>query len=77
MLGVNGAHAQMTINRFMQNNGPCIFQHDIARPHTTHITTQFLAQDNANALPWHALTPEINHIEHMWDELGRRARSNH
>ena len=28
-------HAQMIISHFVQNNGPGIFTHDNARPHTT------------------------------------------
>ena len=36
LLGVYGIHAQKIINHFMQNNGPGIYQHDNARPHTTH-----------------------------------------
>ena len=35
LLCVYGVHAQKIINHFMQNNGPGIFQHDKARPHTT------------------------------------------
>ena len=35
LLGVYGVHAQKIVNHFMQNNGPGIFQHDNARPHTT------------------------------------------
>ena len=30
-----GVHAQMIISHFVQNNGPGIFQHENARPHTT------------------------------------------
>ena len=45
---VYGVHAQTIINRFLQNNGPGIFQHDNARTHITSITTQFLAQNNVN-----------------------------
>ena len=67
----------MIINSFMQNNGPGIFQHDNARPHKLRITTNFLAQNKVNVLPWPALSPVMNPIEHAWDELGRRTRSNH
>ena len=34
-LVVYGVHAQKIVNHFVQNNGPDIFQHDKARPHTT------------------------------------------
>ena len=77
LLGVYGVHAQMVINHIMQNNGPDIFQHDNVRLQTTHITTHLNGQNNVNVLPWPALSPVMNHIEHVWDELGRRARSNH
>ncbi|KAL4224672.1 hypothetical protein ACF0H5_015369 [Mactra antiquata] len=63
---------------FMQNHGPqAIFQHDNARPHTARVTTAFLANNNVNVLPWPALSPDLNPIEHIWDEIGRRARNNH
>ena len=53
------------------------FQHDNARPHTAPVTANFLAQNNVNVLPWPALSLDINPIKHIWDELGRRARTNH
>ena len=34
LLGVYGVHAQKIFKHFMQNNGPGLFQHDNARPHT-------------------------------------------
>ena len=59
----------------MQNSGPGLtFQHDNARHHTALVTANFLAQNNVNGLPWPALSPDF---EHIWDELGRRARTNH
>ena len=63
---------------FMQNFGPGLtFQHDNTRPHTALVTANFLAQNNVNVLPWPALSPDMNPIKHIWDELGRRARTNH
>ena len=56
---------------FMQNFGPGLnFQHCNARLHTDLVTANFLAQNNVNVLPWPALSPDMYHIEHIWDELG-------
>ena len=77
LVSVYRFHAQMIINRFMKNNGPDIFQDNNARPHKTRMTTHFLEQNYVNVLPWPTLSPVMNLIEHVWDELGRRARSNH
>ena len=41
----------------------------------TRITTQFLAQNNVIVLPWPALSPVMNPIEHVWSGLGGIARS--
>ena len=63
---------------FMQNFRPGLtFQHDNARPYTAFVTANFLAQNNRNVLSWLALSPNMNSIEHIWDKLGRRARSSH
>ena len=33
---------------------------------------QFLNRNNVNVLPWPAVSPDMNPIEHIWDYLGRK-----
>ena len=49
--------------------------HDNARPHVARICRQCLNRNNVNALPWPAMSPELNPIEHVWDHLGRKVRA--
>ena len=49
---------------FLQRHGPAILMHDNARPHVVRICRQFLNRSNVNVLPWPAVSPDMNLIEH-------------
>ena len=36
---------------------------------------QFLNRKNVNVIPWPAVSPDMNPIEHIWDYLGRKFRA--
>ena len=58
-----------------QHRNGMTFQHDGATQHTAVITNDFLTQNNVRVLPWIALSPDMNPIEHAWDILGRAIKS--
>ena len=60
---------------FLQMHGLAILMHDNERPHVARICRQFLNRHNVNVLPWPAVTPDMNPIEHFWDYLGRKVRA--
>ena len=57
---------------FVQRHGPAILMHDNARPHVSRTCRQFLNRNNVNVLPWPAVSPDMNPIEHIWDYLGKK-----
>ena len=60
---------------FLQRHRPAMLMYDNARPHVARICRQFLNRNNVNVLPWPAVSPDMNPIEHIWDYLGRKVRA--
>ena len=59
--------------RFLRQIGQwAVFQYDNARPHGKHIVNDFVRVNNINRLDCSANSPDLNCMEYLWDELGRR-----
>lgn len=51
-----------------------ILMHDNARPHTVLCVRECINEVGSSVLDWLARGPDLNPIEHLWDELKRRIR---
>ena len=51
------------------------YMDDKARPHRSRAVTAYLQSEAVTYVPWSAMSPDLNPIEHIWDMLGRRIQA--
>ena len=54
-----------------------VVQHNNDRKHTAGVVKDWLKQKNIETLNWPPFLPDMNPIEHLWNELERRMKKYH
>jgi transposase len=52
-----------------------VYMDDNARPCRSRAVTAYIQGEAVTSVPWPAMSSDLNHIEHIWDILGRRTQA--
>jgi len=70
---VSGYGATLEMHKFNLND--VILQQDNDPKHNAKLTKEWLSEAEINVLPWPSCSPDMNIIEHVWNDVNNRIRN--